>query len=92
LGDVANGDGVYGLRRAFTIAGVESQLMSLWKVSDFHTQEMMVGYYQQLKDGMGRSDAMRDIQLEMLKEYEYPFYWASFIPAGSWEPMEVGTN
>jgi CHAT domain-containing protein len=90
LGDVANGDGVYGLRRAFTIAGAESQLMSLWKVSDSHTQEMMVGYYQRLKDGMGRSEAMRDIQLEMLKEYEYPFYWASFIPVGNWEPMEDG--
>jgi len=89
LGDVANGDGVYGLRRAFTIAGAESQLMSLWKVSDFHTQEMMVGYYQRLKDGMGRSEAMRDIQLEMLKKYEYPFYWGSFIPAGNWEPMST---
>ena len=89
LGDIANGDGVYGLRRAFIIAGAESQLMSLWKVSDFHTQEMMVGYYQRLKDGMGRSEAMRDIQLEMLKEYEYPFYWASFIPAGNWKPMST---
>ena len=52
LGEVANGDGVYGLRRAFTIAGVESQLMSLWKVDDQRTQEMMVGYYQRLKDGL----------------------------------------
>ncbi len=92
LGDVANGDGVYGLRRAFTIAGAESQLMSLWKVSDFHTQEMMVGYYQRLKDGMGRSEAMRDVQLEMLKKYEFPFYWGSFIPAGNWEPMLTINN
>ncbi len=88
LGDVANGDGVYGLRRAFTIAGAGSQLMSLWKVSDFHTQEMMVGYYQRLKDGMGRSEAMRDIQLQMLRKYDYPYYWGSFIPVGNWEPME----
>ena len=88
LGEVANGDGVYGLRRAFTIAGAESQLMSLWKVDDLRTQEMMVGYYQRLKDGMGRSEALRDIQLEMLGEYEYPYYWGSFIPAGNWEPME----
>ncbi|MDY6804190.1 MAG: CHAT domain-containing protein [Cyanobacteriota bacterium] len=90
LGEVANGDGVYGLRRAFTIAGVESQLMSLWKVDDLRTQEMMVGYYQRLKDGMGRSEALRDIQLEMLNKYEYPYYWGSFIPAGNWEPMEEG--
>jgi len=88
LGDVANGDGVYGLRRAFTIAGAESQLMSLWKVSDLHTQEMMVAYYQGLQDGMGRSQAMRDVQLEMLDKYQYPYYWGSFIPAGNWEPME----
>jgi len=90
LGDVANGDGVYGLRRAFTIAGAESQLMSLWKVSDYHTKEMMIGYYQKLKEGRGRSEAMRDIQLEMLNKYEYPYYWGSFIPAGNWQPMEGG--
>ncbi len=88
LGEVANGDGVYGLRRAFTIAGAESQLMSLWKVDDLRTQELMVGYYQRLKDGMGRSEAMGDIQLEMLKRYEYPYYWGSFIPTGNWQPME----
>ncbi len=92
LGDVANGDGVYGLRRAFTIAGAESQLMSLWKVSDFHTQEMMVGYYQRLKNGMGRSEAMRDVQLEMLQKYEYPYYWGSFIPVGNWQPMLTINN
>lgn len=87
LGEVSNGDGVYGLRRAFTIAGAQSQMMSLWKVDDLQTKEMMIGYYQRLRESMGRSEAMRDIQLEMLAKYEYPYYWASFIPVGSWQPM-----
>lgn len=91
LGDIANGEGVYGLRRAFAIAGAETQLMSLWLVSDDGTQELMARYYQKLTDGMGRSEALRATQLEMIDEdgrYSHPYYWASFILAGDWQPLE----
>ncbi|MBI4752604.1 MAG: tetratricopeptide repeat protein, partial [Acidobacteria bacterium] len=49
LGDVKNGDGVYGLRRALVLAGSESQMISLWSVSDQATRELMVDYYTRLK-------------------------------------------
>ncbi|MEC4802779.1 MAG: CHAT domain-containing tetratricopeptide repeat protein, partial [Jaaginema sp. PMC 1080.18] len=90
VGDVANGEGVYGLRRALAIAGAESQLISLWKVSDRGTEELMVDYYQRLIDGEGRSDALRQVQLAMLNdaEYQHPYFWAAFIPSGEWEAME----
>ncbi len=51
VGDVANGEGVYGLRRAFAIAGAESQLMSLWKVDDEGTADLMAQYYDRLRAG-----------------------------------------
>ena len=70
LGDIANGEGVYGLRRAFAIAGAETQLMSLWNVSDTGTQSLMVRYYDKLMDGMGRSEALRAVQLEMINQGE----------------------
>ncbi len=90
LGDVANGEGVYGLRRAFVIAGAESQLMSLWKVSDNGTADLMERYYQRLSDGAGRSEALRAVQLEMMQDptYEHPYFWASFIFSGDWGPLE----
>ena len=45
IGEVKNGEGVYGLRRAFVLAGTESLVMSLWPVSDYVTRELMMGYY-----------------------------------------------
>ncbi|MBR8835944.1 MAG: CHAT domain-containing protein, partial [Stigonema ocellatum SAG 48.90 = DSM 106950] len=86
LGDVKVGDGVYGLRRALVIAGSQSQVLSLWKVSDLGTKELMVKYYQGLKDGKGRHEALRSAQLELLSNpnYQHPYYWASFVPSGDW--------
>jgi CHAT domain-containing protein len=90
VGDVANGEGVYGLRRALAIAGAESQLISLWKVSDAGTKDLMVDYYQRLLSGEGRSDSLRQVQLAMLNSpnYQHPYFWASFIPSGEWAAME----
>jgi CHAT domain-containing protein len=91
LGDIANGEGVYGLRRAFGIAGAETQLMSLWNVSDKGTQSLMVRYYDKLMDGMGRSEALRAVQLETISDggkYSRPYYWSAFILAGDWRPLE----
>ncbi|MBI4748569.1 MAG: CHAT domain-containing protein [Acidobacteria bacterium] len=90
LGDVKNGDGVYGLRRALVLAGSEAQLMSLWPVSDQGTRELMVDYYTRLKAGEGRSEALRNVQLKMLKtpRRQHPFYWASFIQSGEWANLK----
>ncbi|MEA5497573.1 CHAT domain-containing protein, partial [Limnoraphis robusta] len=90
LGSLANGEGVYGLRRAFVKSGAESQLMSLWQVDDYGTSELISLYYERIKRGEGRSIAMRQIQLDLLEEpfYEHPFYWASFIFTGDWRSME----
>ncbi|MBH8562389.1 CHAT domain-containing protein [Nostoc sp. CENA67] len=89
LGDVKVGDGLYGLRRALVIAGSQSQLLSLWKVDNSGTKELMVKYYQKLKAGKGRHEALREVQLEFLSnpKYQHPFYWASFVPSGDWTPL-----
>ncbi len=91
IGDISAGEGIYGLRRAFVIAGSESQLISLWKVQDEATKDLMVAYYQGLKAGKGRRDALLQIQRDWLKEgkYQHPYYWASFIFSGDSTPMEL---
>jgi CHAT domain-containing protein/Tfp pilus assembly protein PilF len=89
LGEVANGEGVYGLRRALVMAGAESQVMSLWKVDDAATRDLMLEYYRNLDKGKGRADALRQAQLNLMKKgaTKHPFYWAAFIPSGEWSPM-----
>jgi CHAT domain-containing protein/Tfp pilus assembly protein PilF len=86
MGEVKNGEGVYGLRRSFFLAGAESLVMSLWPVSDHVTREMMTAYYTGLKRGLGRGEALRQAELAMLKrkDRQHPFYWASFIQSGEW--------
>jgi CHAT domain-containing protein len=67
LGLVKIGEGVYGLRRALVLAGSETQIMSLWKVSDAGTRDLMVAYYARLQQGESRIEAMRQVQLAMLR-------------------------
>ncbi len=104
VGEVKNGDGVYGLRRALTLAGAETQVMSLWPVSDRATRDLMIGYYRRLQRGEGRTDALREAQLRMLesrasagsrsrpqrrtRDYSHPYYWASFIQSGEWTSLD----
>jgi len=90
VGEVRNGEGVYGLRRAFFLAGTETLVMSLWPVSDRVTQEMMTSYYKGLKRGQGRGEALRQAELAMLKrkDRQHPFYWASFIQSGEWADLD----
>jgi CHAT domain-containing protein len=51
---------------------------------------MMTAYYEGLKRGLGRGEALRQAELEMMKRpgREHPFYWASFIQAGDWRPLD----
>ena len=90
VGEVRNGEGVYGLRRAFVLAGAESLVMSLWPISDYTTRELMTNYYRNLKQGMGRGEALRQVQLDMLKQNPnlHPFYWANFIQSGEWANLD----
>jgi tetratricopeptide (TPR) repeat protein len=90
VGEVKNGEGVFGLRRALALAGSETQVMSLWSVSDLGARDLMIEYYKALERGEGRGDGLRHVQLEMLrrKGRRHPFYWASFIQSGEWANLE----
>ncbi len=91
LGDISVGEGIYGLRRALVIAGSQSQVLSLWKVGDRATAELMKTFYANLKAGMGRHEALRQAQLKLLQHpnYQNPHNWAAFIPSGNWEPLQM---
>ena len=91
LGEVRSGDGVHGLRRALTMAGAESQVMSLWQVNDRATRDFMIAFYKQLAAGSGRAAALRAVQQQFIKSKTdaHPYFWAAFTIAGDWTPLRA---
>jgi len=90
VGEVKNSEGVYGLRRAFQYAGAESVVMSLWKVADKETFDLMDSFYKNwLKDGYSKQEALRRSSLKMLEDLRnrfgtaHPFLWGGFVLAGN---------
>jgi CHAT domain-containing protein/Tfp pilus assembly protein PilF len=88
-GDVKRGQGVFGLRRAFVVAGAQTVVMSLWKVSDAKTGALMAAYYRNLLAGQGRSSALREAMRELRMTQAHPHYWAPFISVGSDAPLRA---
>jgi CHAT domain-containing protein len=91
VGEVRNGEGVYGLRRAFMLAGAETLVMSLWPVTDSVARDTMVAYYARLRTGIGRGDALRQAKLSILKRpaMHHPYYWGGFIQSGDWTRLHI---
>ena len=91
-GEAIAGQGIYGLRRAFLVAGAETVVTSLWRVQDEATGELMRLYYQKLLDPKrprDRLDAMIESMQELRArpERSHPYYWASFLPSGADGPL-----
>jgi CHAT domain-containing protein len=81
LGEIHEGEGVYGLRRAFQEAGVREVVTSLWEVSDAGTQALMTAMYARLAEGMAPREALREAQRELAASprWGYPYVWAAFM-------------
>ena len=90
-GDLQSGEGVYGLKRAITVAGARSSLLSLWKVDDKATAEFMESFYLKLKSGESRANALSKTQKEFrehpIKAWQHPNVWAAFQLNGDWRPI-----
>jgi CHAT domain-containing protein len=78
LGDIAGSEGVYGLQRAFKMAGTNFLIMSLWQVPDKETSEFMQTFYTLLLENRDLQKAFSETQAEMRQKYN-PFFWAAFV-------------
>jgi CHAT domain-containing protein len=82
MSDVLGGDELLGLARGFLRAGTPSLVVSLWMVNDRSTAQMMCRFYKGLRDGLTKTDALREAILEVKSEFQHPYYWAPFILLG----------
>ena len=79
LGEVRSSEGVFGLQRAFKLAGVQTIVMTLWRVDDRVTSVFMIDFYRNLLSGMTRRDAFVGAQKMVRERYRYPYFWAGFV-------------
>ncbi len=91
LGSIKTGEGVFGLRRAFEVAGARTVIMSLWSVEDRASRAWMRALYDgRLRAGLSTADALREASRAIMRERRvsglgtHPFFWAGFVAAGDW--------
>ncbi|TYB75901.1 CHAT domain-containing protein [Bizionia myxarmorum] len=90
-------DGIMSMSRAFAYAGVPSTIMSLWKVPDTQTTMIMVLFYENLKKGQQKNEALQNAKLNYLEsvrhpELKHPYYWAGFVLNGDITPIQNTSN
>ncbi len=99
LGQEQDGEGLIGLSRAFQYAGARTVAATLWSVADDTTAALMIRFYQHLRDGKPKDEALRAAQIELLRgpievrkdgrtverDASAPYYWAAFQIIGDWK-------
>ena len=91
VGEIKAGEGVFGLRRAFQVAGARTVVMSLWSVEDQSTRAWMRALYEgRFERHLSTADAVHQASLTVLRDRRakgqstHPFFWAAFVAAGDW--------
>jgi CHAT domain-containing protein/Tfp pilus assembly protein PilF len=79
---VDSGDEIIGLTRAFFYAGTPSVVSTLWRVDDESSALLMERFYTHLHDGMGKSEALRQAQMDVREQHPNPYYWAGYVLSG----------
>ena len=83
LGEIQSGEGVWGLQRAFQLAGARSVMGSLWKISDEATVTFMDAFYEQYLRTQNISHAYQHAMQITRQEYPQPYYWGAFTLIGA---------
>ena len=93
FGKINRGEGILSLSRSFAYAGCPSIVMSLWSVPDDETATITNNFFEQIKIGASKDEALRKAKLEYLNDSntptkrQHPLYWAGFVPVGDMIPL-----
>lgn len=94
VGTMESGEGMMSLSRALTYSGVKSSVYSLWQVPDKETSEIMISFYENLKNGQSKDEALANAKKQFLVKNpmkQHPFYWAGFVVNGDVSPIASPT-
>lgn len=83
LGEVKSGEGVFGLRRAFILAGAKTVVMSLWSVPSAATTELMIAFYKARSEGKSKSETLRQAKQTQAAQGRHPLFWGAFVLLGN---------
>ncbi|WMX17297.1 CHAT domain-containing tetratricopeptide repeat protein [Aureispira sp. CCB-E] len=93
FGKYERGEGVVSLGRGFMYSGVPSLVMTLWPINDKATSILVSAFYNELAMGYGKDEAMQNAKITYLNKAKnltaHPFFWASFIQLGDYNPIEL---
>lgn len=95
IGSMESGEGMMSLSRALTYSGVKSSVYSLWQVPDKETSEIMIAFYENLKEGQSKDEALANAKRDFIQNNpmkNHPFYWAGFVVNGDVLPIQESTN
>ena len=83
LGEIQNGEGVFGLQRSFQVAGADAIIMSMWTVDDNATQELMTNFYEEWLTSGDKHKSFIEAQKRLKEKYAAPYYWGAFVMVGN---------
>jgi CHAT domain-containing protein len=91
-GQFLKGEGIISITRAFTHAGTKSAVTSIWPMEDQLTSRLMLNFHKELKQGLNKSEALRNAKLNYLAEtpgfQSHPFFWGGIIAIGDMSPID----
>lgn len=96
LGELSKGEGVISLSQAFSRAGAQSLITTMWRVSDQASANLMGGFYKYLHAGAPKDEALRNAKLDYLNSATaraaHPFFWAGYVVQGDMSPLSLSSN
>ncbi len=91
VGAYQRGEGVMSLARTFMFAGTPSLMMTLWKIQDRASADLMGKFYSNIKEGTSKDESLRAAKLEYIEneyeEFTHPYFWAGYVIIGNQQPL-----